>query len=143
MAEQLIVYPAKGQTAEQQASDEAACYGWARQSTGIDPVAVAEAPAPPPAEGGPAIGGGERLGGALRGAAGGAIIGEIAGDDAGEGAAVGAVAGTMLGGARARKQHAAEQQHQQQQAQAGKEQQFATYNRAYSACLEGRGYTVK
>ena len=40
---QQFVYPAKGQTPEQQKSDESACYGWAVQQTGFDPAK----PAPP------------------------------------------------------------------------------------------------
>lgn len=140
IAQQPIVYPAKGQSAAQQNADEAECHGWARQSTGIDPAVVAQTPppaaAPPPPPAGPAVGGGERLRGAARGAAGGAIIGEIVNDDAGKGAGVGAVVGTMAGGARAR-------QNLQAQAQAQQQQQLDTFNRAMSACMEGRGYTIK
>jgi len=44
---QQYVYPAKGQSAQQQKSDEAACYQWAVQQTGFDP-AKAQAPAAPP-----------------------------------------------------------------------------------------------
>ena len=134
-AQQPIIYPAKGQTANQQAADEGQCYSWARQSTGIDPTLLAQTP---PQQGSSA-GGGQRLAGAARGAVGGAIIGEIVSDDAGKGAAVGAVAGTMAGGARARQQ----QQSQQQQAQAQYQQQINVFNRAMGACMEGRGYTIK
>jgi hypothetical protein len=61
--------------------------------------------------------------------------------------------GTAAGGARkrqgAREAEAAQQQAQQaaaSQAQANAadvQQKLATYNKAYSACLEGRGYSVK
>ena len=134
MAQKPLVYPAKGQSAKQQSSDDGACYAWAKQNTGIDPAYQT----PPPQASGPATGGGERAGGALRGAAGGAIIGGIAGD-AGEGAAIGAVVGTMAGGRRARQN----QEAQNQQAQAQHQQQLNTFYRAYGACMEGRGYTVK
>jgi len=140
-AQQPIVYPAKGQSPQQQQKDQAECNAWAKQTTGIDPVAVAQAPVPQP-QGGPAVGGGERLRGAARGAAGGAVIGGIAGD-AGEGAAAGAVAGTMVGGARARRNRAAQQEQAQAQGEAQKQQAIGTYNRAVAACLEARGYTVK
>lgn len=40
-ARQPIVYPAKGQSNEQQNRDDGECYVWARQSTGIDPAADA------------------------------------------------------------------------------------------------------
>jgi hypothetical protein len=135
-AQQPVVYPAKGQSAQQQSQDETQCNAWAKQSTGIDPAVVASSP--PPQQTGPAVGGGQRVGGAARGAAGGAAIGAIAGD-AGKGAAAGAVVGTMAGGRRARQQQAAQQQHAHAQQQGA----IQTYYRAYGACLEGRGYTIK
>src|SRR5690348_12006831 len=39
---QQIVYPAKGQSAQQQKKDEAECGQWATQNTGIDPAKVAQ-----------------------------------------------------------------------------------------------------
>ena len=131
----IAPYPSKGQSAQKQNQDEGECFAWAKQQTGIDPMAAASAPAPAP---GPAVGGGQRVKGAARGAAGGAAIGAIAGD-AGKGAGIGAVAGTMAGGKQARNQQAAQQQ-QAQQAKAGASQQF---NKAFGACMEGRGYSVK
>ena len=35
----LIIYPAQGQSKEQQKGDEGECYIWARDETGIDPLA--------------------------------------------------------------------------------------------------------
>lgn len=131
----VIVYPAKGQSPEQQNRDEGECYSWAKQQTGIDPMAVASKPTK---EEGPAVGGGERVKGAAGGALGGLAIGAIAGD-AGKGAAIGAVGGTLIGGHRARKNKAAREQ-QAEQAKAGTLQHF---NKAFGVCLEGRGYTVK
>jgi hypothetical protein len=135
-AQAPIVYPAKGQSGQQQQRDQGECHTWSVNTTGVDPAALASRSSPAPS--GPAVGGGERMGGALRGAIGGAAIGAIAGD-AGKGAAIGAVGGTMVGGHRARQNQAA----QQQQAQSQKQQQINTYYRAYGACLEGRGYTIK
>ena len=89
-----VIYPAKGQSAEQQQKDDGECYGWAKANTGIDPAAVASQPPPPSA---PAAGGGERVRGAARGAVGGAAIGAIAGG--GKGAAIGAAVGGGAGGA--------------------------------------------
>jgi hypothetical protein len=134
-AQKPIVYPAKEQSVQQQQKDQTECEAWAKQTTGVDPVAVAQAPTPPP---GSTVGGGQRLSGAARGAAGGALIGAIAGD-AGTGAGVGAVVGTMAGGRRARQQQA----QQQQQAEAQKQQTINTYNRAFAACMEGRGYAIQ
>ena len=131
----VVPYPSKGQSQAQQNKDEGECYAWAKQQTGIDPVAVASAPPP---SSGPAVGGGERVKGAARGAAGGAAVGAIAGDT-GQGAAIGAVVGTMAGGRQARQNQKAQQQ-QAQNAKAGTLQKF---NKAFGACMEGRGYVVK
>ena len=131
-AQKPSAYPAKGQDAQQTSSDDAQCLAWAKQDTGIDPAAVAAAP--PPVTGPQ----GERLRGAVRGAAAGAVIGEVAHGDAGQGAGVGAAAGVVAGGARARRNKAA----QAQQAQASKAQAIDVYYRAYGACMQGRGYSV-
>jgi hypothetical protein len=135
-AQKPITYPAKGQSAAQQSKDDKECYAWARQNTGIDPAAVASTP--PPQETGPAVGGGERARGALRGAAGGAAIGAIAGD-AGKGAGIGAITGTMVGGRQARQQRDA----RNQQAVAQQQDLINTFYRAFGACMEGRGYTIR
>ena len=42
-AEEPEVYPAKGQTVEQQERDQFECHEWATKDTGVDPVALAEA----------------------------------------------------------------------------------------------------
>ena len=116
------VYPAKGQTPQQQKSDEAACHTWATQQAGT------AAPAPGPAT----TATGTTPGAGVRGAARGAVVGEIVGGEADKGAAVGAVAARS----QSRRQNAAAQQ----QAAAGSQANFA---KARAACLEGRGYTVK
>lgn len=132
---QLTIYPAKGQTVAQQQQDEVECYAWAKGQSGYDPNAQYTASSTQQSVGG------ERVSGAARGALGGAAIGAIAGD-AGKGAAIGAVGGTVLGGARQRQKQADIDQAaaQQQQALAQQQQHF---QRAYAACFEGRGYTVK
>jgi hypothetical protein len=140
-SQQLIVYPTRNQGPEQSERDKGECNVWAQQQTGINPMAapapVAAAPPPPP------------QGGVVRGAARGATIGVVGGaigGDAGKGAAIGAASGALIGGFRQRDQRRAQEQayHQAQQQQAQQsEQARATYTRAYAACLEGRGYTVK
>jgi hypothetical protein len=128
-----IIYPAGGQSPEQQQKDHGECQAWATQDTGVDPAALASAPPPQTSS----SAGGERIHGAARGALGGLAIGAIAGD-AGEGAAIGAVVGTMAGGRRSRQNQAAEQQAGQAQVQ----QQMDTWYRAVSACMTARNYTV-
>jgi hypothetical protein len=73
-------------------------------------------------------------------------VGEIADDDPGKGAAIGAASGALFGGMRRRDQairqeKAREDWARQQTAQYSRKRD--TYNRAYAACLEGKGYTVK
>ena len=137
-AQQQIIYPSKGQTPEQQNKDQGECYVWAKQQTGVDPVALAQQSANQPSPTGPQ---GQRVKGAAGGAVVGTAVGAIAGD-AGKGAAIGAVTGTVAGGARQRRQGKAQQQ-QQQQVQQQTQQSLANYNRAFSACMEGHGYVVK
>ncbi len=139
----LIVFPAKGQTQEQMEKDKSDCYQWAKQQTGFDPMqAQQQAQAAPPQSQGPS---GARIKGAARGAAVGTVTGAIAGDT-GKGAAAGAAGGAMIGGMRSRDQRRQQAQAQQQQAEqqaAAYDQKRTTYNRAYSACMEAKGYTVK
>jgi uncharacterized protein YcfJ len=145
----VVVFPATGQNAQQQSQDEGECYAWAKTDTGVDPMAAA--PPPPPTQQAAQSAGpdGSRVRGAARGAAAGAIIGEIADDDAGKGAAIGATAGALRGGAQSRRNQAAaqsqaEQQQQaaQQQAAAQQQQQRELFNKAFSACMQAKSYTV-
>jgi hypothetical protein len=133
---EMIIFPAKGQTPEQQQKDESECRGWAVQKTGVDPVQLAQQPV-----GGTA----PQKGGAVRGAAKGALVGTVGGaiaGDTGKGAAIGAGVGATGG---ALKQGSANKTQQQADAQAQQDRnaQMDTYNRAVQACLEGKGYTVK
>jgi uncharacterized protein YcfJ len=148
----MVVFPAKGQTPQQQSQDEGECYAWSKGQTGVDPMAPPPAAAQPAAQSAqkaPAADG-SRLRGAARGAAAGAVIGEVADDDAGKGAAIGATAGVVAGGRQSRKnqQAAAEQATQQQQqatqqSQAANQQQLDLFKKGFAACLEPKGYTVK
>jgi len=157
----LYAYPGKGQSHDQQLIDESDCYNSAQQQTGVN----ADAPAPQPpssadvqaaqaqaAESAPQQKGG-RAKGAAKGAVGGAVIGGIAGD-AGKGAAIGAGVGTVHGGRKQRKANEASKeqasaqagsdvQQQYQNQKAAYDQQMNTFKRAFSACMESRGYSVK
>ena len=134
----LIVFPAKGQNQQQQKVDEYECYKWSMEQTGIDPLNLPKVQAPPK-ETGPT--GGAIVGGA-KGAAAGLAIGAIAGD-AGKGAAIGAVAGG-LAGRRAGKQGQA-QANQQAEANVANQEKATkdTFTKGFSACREGKGYTIK
>lgn len=143
-AQDFFVYPANGQSQEQTEQDKFQCYNWAKNESGFDPMALPTASSPPPRSDTPqgtGVGGG-----AVRGAAAGAIIGQIADGKAGEGAAIGAIAGGLFGGARRSRQHQSDQAQRQQweQQQANQYAQARSqYNRAYVACLEARGYSVR
>ena len=132
---QQYVYPAKGQTPQQQKNDESACYTWAVQQTGFDP---AKSPPPQVAAKPPTTATGTTPGAGVRGAAGGAAIGAIAGD-----AGAGAAAGAVVARSSSRRQNASAEQQAQQQQQSASQQKQASFTRARAACLEGRGYTVK
>jgi hypothetical protein len=80
--------------------------------------------------------------GAAGGAAGGAAIGAIAGD-AGTGAAVGATAGAVRGRRQQKKANKQAEQQAQQQGQDQQQQRLDTFKRAFSACLDSKGYSVK
>jgi hypothetical protein len=133
---QQYVYPAKGQSPDQQKKDESECYSWAVQQTGIDP---ANPPQQAPAAKPPTTATGTTPGAGLKGAAVGAVVGGVAGGHSGEGAAAGAVVARSA----SRKQNAAAAQQGQQQAQAASQQQKTAFANARGACLSGRGYSVK
>ena len=135
MARDFMIYPAQGQSYQQMDSDKYQCYGWAKNNSGFDPMQASAPAAPQQSQQGGLLRGG------ARGAALGAAIGAIAGD-AGKGAAIGAASGGMLGGMR-RRSSQRQQDQMNQQVQQSYNTARNNYDRAYSACLEGRGYTVK
>ena len=141
-SQDLIVYPAKGQSQDQMEKDKLECYTWAKGQTGFDPMKMPTASSPPPQQEAQKGGVGR---GAVRGGAVGLAAGAIAGD-AGKGAAIGAASGGLIGGMKKRdqkrSQQAAQTQWEQEQANAYM-QGRNSYNRAFGACLEGRGYAVK
>ncbi len=135
--QELMIYPNEGQDADKQEMDEFQCYGWAKDQSGFDPMALPTATEAPPQQE-------AQKGGLVRGAAGGAAVGAIV--DGGDGAAKGAAAGAVLGGMRRNSQKRGQQQEQANWEQEQAQQYAAkrnSYNRAYAACLEGRGYTVR
>ena len=127
----LMVYPAKGQSTEQQSKDRYECHTWAVKQSGFDPSTAQAAPASPQPQKK-----GQILRGGARGAAAGAAIGAIVGD-AGKGAAIGATAGGLKRGF----QKIDNNRNAQSQPAASATGQDA-YNRAIAACLSGRGYSV-
>ena len=132
---EAIIYPAEGQTAAQQETDEAECIVWARKNSGFDPLASQPETPGKVQE--------RKAGGALRGAAGGAAVGAAVGnsDDAKKGAAAGAILGKMR---QNRENRRGAQQSDTADAAAKADQAAGRdkFDRAFGACLQGRGYTV-
>ena len=104
----VYVFPTEGQDAAQQSKEEAECYQWAVQNTGVDPFDLAKTAEQQQQQADQAqqeiaqAGQGAGVKGAVGGAAAGALIGEIANDDAGKGAAYGAAAGAIVARRRTR-----------------------------------------
>jgi hypothetical protein len=141
----LYVYPGSGQDAAKQGQDENECYLWARGQTGIDPTVATQAATVEAPKGG-------AVKGAARGAAKGAAVGAVSderhyGDegslDAGEGASAGAAVGAAKGRRAQKKAGKQAEAQAQQAAQTQDTQKKDTFKKAWGACLEGRGYSVK
>jgi hypothetical protein len=143
----VYFYPAQGREipAAQQDRDRYECYAWAVQQTGFDPNSPSVAPhervrAVPsePSGAGIAVGG---VTGAMIGAA------TASPWNAGPNMLIGALAGAAIGGVA----EAAQVDHANAQADAAArstrnaalDEKAAEYRRAMSACLEGRGYSVR
>jgi hypothetical protein len=144
----VYVFPKNGQSPDKQQADEMHCYGWAKGQTGYDPIAAPSPAQQAPVQASTTVPQNTPATGATRGAAVGAIGGAIGGN-AGKGAAIGAGVGLIRGNRQQREadeqnsanqQAAAQAQAQQQQAAAS---QMAGFRKAFSACLDGSGYTVR
>lgn len=134
----LYIFPSNNQTQEQLDADEMECYKWAKEQTNFDPLnptKVEAATADTSLNGSAVVG-------AAKGAAAGAAIGAIGGD-AGQGAAIGAVVGGLAGRRARRAGDQAEQQQNNAAAAATNQEMVDGYKKAFSACMEGKGYTVK
>ena len=144
---QVYFYPKQGQSTEQQSRDHYECYNWAMKQTDFDPSQssipserrVKVVPMPPPGHDTVAL--------AIAGAVLGALIGGPY--HSGQGALIGAGSGALIGAASdASRQQYAEQMEEaygrrDQALDARYEGKARDFRRAMSACLEGRGYSVK
>lgn len=143
-AQEMFIYPSKGQSAKQQDKDKYECYGWAKGQTGFDPMALPTTrTAPPPGRQRSLAGG--AVTGAVVGAGVGAVGGAIGGK-AGKGAKIGTATGGLLGGMSAAGQNAqasqARRDWERQEAQRYASER-GQYNKAFATCMEGRGYSVR
>jgi hypothetical protein len=127
----IYVYPAKGQSQAQQDKDKSECHTWAVSQSGFDPGNT-QTTAPVQ----------QQKHQVARGAAGGAALGAVGGaitGNPGTGAAAGAAMGGLAGGLRRRSDRRQQQANANAQVSSGQQ----AYNRALTACLQGRGYTVQ
>ena len=143
----IYVYPSRNQTDKQLDRDRYECHNWAVTQSRYNPSEPHLAPhqqirvmeGPPPGQ--------STVAGAVSGAVIGAAIGSPR--DTGEGAVAGAIAGAVIGASSEsarRKESERVNTRVSADAEAERarlERQASDYRRAISACLEGRGYTVK
>lgn len=142
----LYVYPAAGQSAAQLDRDRYGCHLWAVQQSGFDPALPDRSPRQASARVEPPSGASTAAGAAT-----GALLGAVVARSghAGQGAVIGAVAGGLVGAAAdsARQQSADRFNQAEEQRQwrwrATQERSANGYRRAITACLVGRGYTVR
>jgi len=144
----VSVFPADGQDSTQQSKDEAECYSWAEDNSGVDPFALQKQQDAQDQQTAEQLAAAEQAqggGGLIKGAAAGAVVGEIAGNDVGHSAAVGAAIG---GVANRRRNKRAQQQAAQveQQAASGQQataEQVEKFMNGFTACLEAKDYVAK
>jgi uncharacterized protein YcfJ len=133
---ELVIYPSKGQSKEQISKDKGICRDWAIKETGVDPDKLASESTNVQSRKDHKM---------AKGAASGALVGGAAGSfsgDFGKGAAIGAVVGAITGGlSKGRDKKRAEEQTKANEAK--KKEKMNKFNKAYSACLEAKGYNVK
>lgn len=146
----LFVYPAGGQSDAQLAKDRYQCYRWAVDQTGVDPNQLQ------PPKAGPTVVRNENYGAGNKGTwwgtlAGAAIGNAVDGNTGGtvHGAILGATIGSMIGSEKERQGEADARYKAQKVAQQATQAKYTyqekmrDYNRAFSACMEARNYTVR
>lgn len=139
----VYAYPQNGQSADQQSRDRYECSLWAVKQSGFDPSAPNVPPEYRVVASGPPPGTGTAIG-----AIAGAVIGAAISPrwDRGAGAVFGGLTGAMIGtasDASRAQQTQMEMNAQDRQQAAAMAQKASDYRRALSACLSGRGYSVK
>jgi hypothetical protein len=139
----LYFYPSQQQGEAQQDRDRYECYRWAVRETGIDPgmrpLRQTAAPAAASVQRDP----GATVGGAVAGAAVGGIVSSPR--NVGTGLVLGAVIGGLLGSAAEESRAQAEEQRRADRRDAWQARQMPMndFRRAMSACMTGRGYSVR
>ena len=142
---QVYVYPTGGQSSERLSRDRYECYLWGVKQSGFDPSQTSLAPHQRVEVVPVRPAGSDTVAGAVTGA----VIGAVVARDPGAGAVGGAILGGAAGAISDSQREARAKQIQSRYDQrdsvrmARLEEQASNYRRALTACLEGRGYTVK
>lgn len=153
-AQDLFVYPAQGQSDELLTDDRYACHLWAVRESQFDPSQLGGVV--PPRSVRVRVPENEADGAAGKGAIAGALAGAVIGahnDEIGEGALIGAVVGSITGAAveehgENEAQELARAEAQRRAEEIGQDRaerllRRSDYGRALTACLQGRGYSVR
>ncbi|MGD8977108.1 MAG: hypothetical protein PVG91_05835 [Gammaproteobacteria bacterium] len=135
LGQDLFVFPNDGQGQDQQDMDTFQCQRAATDRTGFDPMATPTATTRPPEQKGGVVGGAAR--GALLGTAVGAVTGNTK-----KGLKAGAVGGGVIGGMRRADSNRQRDDWARQESQ-NYQRNRDNWNRAFIACMEARGYTVR
>jgi hypothetical protein len=147
----VSVVPGKGQDEARQSLDEAGCYGWAVEHAGNDPFSLAHEAdrvifqAEMAKQQGAQMGQGSGYAGALGGAGVGAVVSGSTVNDPSGGAAKGALIGGIATSVQAhqeRKQFLEAAEAEKEKQMAVIDQQMVDFQKAFSTCLEAKGYTV-
>lgn len=145
---QVFVYPAQGQSAGELDRDRYECHRWSVKQSDFDP----SLPGLPPQQRVSVVAAGPPPGAAVAaGAVTGAVIGAAVANpwETGEGALLGAAAGAVIGAISETARTSELERREQalasyESGQAAEQEQRADgYRRAITACLEGRGYSVR
>lgn len=137
----LFVYPSSDQEPDQQRTDEQECYTWASETTGINPrqPPSSQAPVSAPQEDTAQAAAST----AARSAARNVLIANATDNDWEDAAALGLVFGSSRGARNARRRNEQAQSEAVAEQQAASQQEVQQFKNAFSACIEGRGYTIR
>ncbi len=143
----LYIYPARQQSADLLERDRYECYVWGSGESGFDPAAEDTRPEARVVR--VAVDRNPNQGATIAGTIIGAIAGAAIDHKHGAGIAVGAGVGTIVGasienqGQRKVEAEARQTADEIAASSADNTTRMANYRRAFSACLEGRGYVVR
>jgi len=145
---ELMVFPKDGQSREVQAKDTTYCKSWAKSESGVDPsyvrakIEMQEDVIRREAQSGQQSTGGRLFRGAARGAAIGAV-----GSNVDNNVGKRAIQGGMMTGMRSRDERKKAEHQQRVGNEVHRQEQFkadySKYIRAYSVCMDAKGYSVK